>query len=83
MYIFTLVVSARILFEGDFSLWVNKNSLSFEDLLKKDETKNIHQRNLQILATEIYKVKHNLVPDIMKDIFISLRSLITWETIHL
>ena len=38
----------------------NKTSLSFEDLLKKDETRNIHQRNLQILATEIYKAKKDI-----------------------
>ena len=35
----------------------NKISLSFEELLKEAETVNIHQRNLQILATEIYKAK--------------------------
>ena len=35
----------------------NKITLSFEELLKEAETVNIHQRNLQILATEIYKAK--------------------------
>ena len=35
----------------------NKISRSFEDLPKKDKTVNIHYRKLQILATEIYKVK--------------------------
>ena len=29
----------------------------------------IHQKNLQILATEIYKVKNDLRPKIMADIF--------------
>ena len=29
----------------------------------------IHQKNLQILATEIYKVKKDLRPEIMADIF--------------
>ena len=29
---------------------------------------NIHQRNLQILTTESYKVKNDLAPDSMKDI---------------
>ena len=47
----------------------NKTSLSFEDLLKKDETLNIHQNNLNILAIEISKVKHDLAPFVMKDIF--------------
>ena len=30
---------------------------------------SIYQRNLQILATEIYKVRDDLGPEIMKDIF--------------
>ena len=34
----------------------NKTSISFEDLIKKDEiTVNVHQKNLQILSTENYK----------------------------
>ena len=40
-----------------------------EDPLKKDETVNTHQRNLEILATEIYKVKTDLSPDTMQYIF--------------
>ena len=30
---------------------------------------NIHQKNLQLLATEIYKTKNDLEPKIMKDTF--------------
>ena len=49
---------------------VYKNSqLSFEELLKKDNSFSIHHRNLQKLSTEIYKVKNNLSPTIMKSIF--------------
>ena len=40
-----------------------------DDLLKKDKSVSIHQRNLQILATEIYKVRNDLGPEIMKGIF--------------
>ena len=29
----------------------------------------VHQKNLQVLVTEIFKVKNNLAPDIMKDVF--------------
>ena len=43
--------------------------LSFDDLLKRDIPVSIQQRNLQILATEIYKIKNDLGPKIMKDTF--------------
>ena len=42
---------------------------SFDELLERDKSVSIHNRNLQVLATEIYKVKENLVPDTIKDIF--------------
>ena len=44
-------------------------TLSFEDLLKKDNSLTIHCRNLQKLAIEMYKRKNNLSPSIMKLIF--------------
>ena len=47
----------------------NKSKLSFDDLLKEDKSVKIHQENFQILATEIYKVKSDLGPKIMPDIF--------------
>ena len=47
----------------------NKPNFSFDDLLKEDKSVKIHQKNLQILATEIYKVKNNLGPKIMAHIF--------------
>ena len=51
-------------------VYKDETNLSFDyDLLKKDKSVSIHQRNLQILATEIYKVRNDLGPEIMKDIF--------------
>ena len=41
-------------------------SSSFEDLLKKDNSVSIHHRNVQALATEMFKVKNNIAPEIMK-----------------
>ena len=49
---------------------VYKNTqLTFEELLRKDNSFSIHHRNLQKLVVEIYKVKNNLSPALMKDVF--------------
>ena len=42
---------------------------SFDQLLKKDNSFTIHERNLQRLATEIYKTKNDLAPMFMKEVF--------------
>ena len=43
---------------------------SFETFLKHDKSVSIHIKNLQNLATEIFKVKNDFRPEIMKEIFI-------------
>ena len=40
-----------------------------DELLVKDKLENIHQRNLQLLATEIFKFKNGIAPELMSDIF--------------
>ena len=45
------------------------NSLPFAEPLEKDNSATIHQRNLQVLATEIFKLKNGLAPEIMKEVF--------------
>ena len=42
---------------------------SFDELLEKDNSFKIHDRNLQKLVTEIFEVKMNLGPEIMKEAF--------------
>ena len=44
-------------------------SLTFDKLLRKDNSFQVHHRNLQILATEMYKAKNNLSPTIIKKVF--------------
>ena len=42
---------------------------TFLQLLQKDNSVTIHQRNLQVLATEIFKAKNDLSLKIMKEAF--------------
>ena len=42
---------------------------SFHELLEKDNSLKIHDRNPQKLAPEIFKVKMNIDPEIMKEVF--------------
>ena len=43
--------------------------LTFQQLLKQNKFVPIHQRNLQTLATEVFKTKNDLNPVIMEDVF--------------
>ena len=59
---------------------------TFEELLNIDKSVTIHHKNLQVLATELYKVRHGLAPELMNDIFkkrnviYSFRKNSTFET---
>ena len=43
---------------------------NLQDLLQKGNSASIHMKNLQYLATEVYKVKNCISPEIMKEVFI-------------
>ena len=47
----------------------NDKVSSFSALLERDNSVTIHSRNLQVLATEIFKVKNNLASPVMNEIF--------------
>ena len=47
----------------------NDHVSSFRELLHRDKSFSIHERNLQKLATEMYKVKNKLSPSFMHSIF--------------
>ena len=61
------------------------HTLTFPELLEKDNTFTIHERNVQKLATEMYQVNNNLSPKIVTEIFTkhnttyNLRKNKTWE----
>ena len=45
------------------------NVSSFQELLEKDNSVSIHYKNIQVLATEMFKIFKNLSPDIVREIF--------------
>ena len=44
--------------------------LTYDELLDKDKSVTIHHRNVQLLAIELYKIRHSLSVDTIDDIFI-------------
>ena len=56
------------LHERTLRIVYNDHFSSFEELLSKGKSVTVHQRNLQILTTEMYKLLNGLSPDIMQDI---------------
>ena len=46
----------------------NDKQSSFNELLEKDGSASIHELNLQVLATEMYKISNGLSTPLMKDI---------------
>ena len=47
----------------------NDNQSTFEELIEKDNIVSVHQRNLQFLAIELYKVVNGISPDLMEEVF--------------
>ena len=42
---------------------------TFAELLEKDKSVTIHQRNLQLLAVEMFKIVRKIGPELMREIF--------------
>ena len=55
--------------ERALRLVYNDYRSSFEELLKNDKSISIHHRNIHNVAIEMYKVKNNLSPPFMQEIF--------------
>ena len=52
------------------SIVYKDNHSDFETLLMNQNSASVHQRNLRLLLTEIYKTKSGNAPSFMKEIFI-------------
>ena len=50
------------------------NASTFQELLDKDNSLSIHHRNLQVLATEMFKIHRGLSPEILRETFVSKTS---------
>ena len=50
-------------------IYPNQHQLAFKELLEESNTVSIHQRNLQILATDIYKAKNKVSPEVVNSLF--------------
>ena len=60
--------NTRINHERELRIVYINNSLCFDQLLNIDKLYNIHHRNIQTLAIELYKVKNNLSNQITLEI---------------
>ena len=49
--------------------------LSFRDLLLKDKSVSIHQKNPQLLAIEIFIAKNGMAQEIISDVFCFVEAL--------
>ena len=57
------------IYERALRLAYNNHVSTFEPLLEMDKSFTVHDRNLQIHATEMYKIKWGLAPKIMQELF--------------
>ena len=47
---------------------------TFQELVNKDSSVSIHHRNLQVLATEMFKINRGLSPESLRETFVSKTS---------
>ena len=81
-------INAKInkLHERALRIVYKDQKLTFEQLLVLDKSHSIHHRNLQKLAVEMFKVKHNMVPAPLQELFpkyenvFNLRNQRCWQS---
>ena len=55
--------------ERALRLVYDDENLTFKELLDLDDSVTVHHNNIQKLTIEMFKIKNNLSPPLMKDIF--------------
>ena len=55
---------------------------SLDELLEKENTLTVHQRNIQTLAIEMYKVKHKIAPNLMFELFKETENSYNLQDVH-
>ena len=58
--------------ERDLRIAYKDYDSSFNTLLEKDKSVNIHVKNLQTVMIEMFKTRENFIPPFMKEIFTSV-----------
>ena len=48
--------------------WTQKNFM-FEELVETDNSISVYNQNIQVLASELYKIMNGLSPETMKEFF--------------
>ena len=51
----------------------NDMTSTFYELLEKDDSVSIHKRNLRFLACEMFKLKRDMAPELIKELILPNR----------
>ena len=57
------------LHKGALRIVYKNHDSTFENLLELDNSVSLHHRNIRLLSTELYKVKHNLSNQVTSELF--------------
>ena len=62
------------IYERPLRITCQDNTSTFQEVPNKDNSVSIRQRNLQVLATEMFKIHWGLSPEILRETFVSKTS---------
>ena len=63
------------IYERALKITYQNNMSTFQELLNIDNPVSIHHRNLQVLATAMFKIHRGFSPEILRETFVSKTSL--------